>query len=72
VLNSDGSVQRVLPPTLTAEERAERDAAERKAELERAAQADAVRRDRNLMARYRTRRPTTRPAKPRWTRCAWP
>ena len=52
VLNSDGSVQRVLPPTLTAEERAERDAAERKAELARAAQADAVRRDRNLMARF--------------------
>jgi hypothetical protein len=52
VLNSDGSVQRVLPPTLTAEERAEREAAERKAELARAAQADAVRRDRNLMARF--------------------
>jgi hypothetical protein len=52
VLNSDGSVQRVLPPTLTADERAEREAAERKAERERAAQADAVRRDRNLMARF--------------------
>ncbi len=52
VLNRDGSVQRVLPPTLTAEERAEREAAQRKAELARAAQADAVRRDRNLMARY--------------------
>ncbi|MES2717995.1 MAG: DUF4124 domain-containing protein [Pseudomonadota bacterium] len=52
VLNKDGSVQRVLPPTLTAEERAEREAAQRKAELARAAQADAVRRDRNLMARY--------------------
>ena len=52
VLNKDGSVQRVLPPTLTAEERAEREAAQRKAELARAAQADAVRRDRNLMARF--------------------
>lgn len=52
VLNRDGSVQRVLPPTLTAEERAEREAAQRKADLARAAQADAVRRDRNLMARY--------------------
>lgn len=52
VLNRDGSVQRVLPPTLTAEERAERDAAQRKAELARAAQADAVRRDRNLVARF--------------------
>ena len=52
VLNKDGSVQRVLPPTLTAEERAEREAAQRKADLTRAAQADAVRRDRNLMVRY--------------------
>ena len=52
VLNRDGSVQRVLPPTLTAEERAERDAAERRADLARAAQADAVRRDRNLVARF--------------------
>jgi hypothetical protein len=52
VLNKDGSVQRVIPPTLTAEERAEREAAERRAELVRAAQADAVRRDRNLMARF--------------------
>ena len=52
VLNSDGSVQRVVPPTLTAEERAEREAAERRAALARAAQADAVRRDRNLMVRF--------------------
>ena len=52
VLNRDGSVQRVVPPTLTAEERAERDAAERRADVTRAGQADAVRRDRNLMARF--------------------
>lgn len=52
VLNRDGSVRQVVPPTLTAEERAEREAAQRQAELARAAQADAVRRDRNLMARY--------------------
>ncbi len=52
VLNRDGSVQRVLPPTLTAEQRAEREAAQRKGDLARAAQADAVRRDRNLMLRY--------------------
>lgn len=52
VLNRDGSLQKVVPPTLTAEERAEREAAQRKAELERAAQADAVRRDRNLVARF--------------------
>ena len=52
VLNRDGSVQRVLPPTLTAEERAEREASERRVELARAGQADAVRRDRNLVARF--------------------
>ena len=52
VLNRDGSVQRVLPPTLTAEERAEREAIERRTELARAGQADAVRRDRNLVARF--------------------
>ena len=52
VLNRDGSVQRVVPPSLTAEERAEREAAERRAALDRAARADAVRRDRNLVARF--------------------
>jgi hypothetical protein len=52
VLNQDGSVRRVVPPTLTAEERAEREAAERRAAQERTARADAVRRDRNLMSRY--------------------
>lgn len=52
VLNKDGSVKQVVPPTLTAEERAEREAAQRQAEVARAAQADAVRRDRNLMARF--------------------
>ena len=54
VLNRDGSVRQVVPPTLTPEERAEREAAQRQAELVRAAQVDAVRRDRNLMARYPT------------------
>lgn len=52
VLNSDGSVRTVVPPALTAEERAEREARERAAAEARAAQADAVRRDRNLMMRY--------------------
>lgn len=52
VLNRDGSVQRVVPPMLTADERAEREAAERRADVARAAQADAVRRDRNLVARF--------------------
>ncbi len=52
VLNRDGSLQRVIPPTMTADERAEREAAQRRADLARAALADAVRRDRNLMSRF--------------------
>lgn len=53
VLNKDGSVRGVRPPTLTADEQAEADARERRAAEQRAALADAVRRDRNLMQRYR-------------------
>lgn len=52
VLNRDGSLKAVRPPTLTTDERAEREAQERKAAEARAAQADAVRLDRNLKARY--------------------
>jgi hypothetical protein len=52
ILNSDGSLRGIQPPTLTAEERAEREAREVAAAEMRAATADAVRRDRNLMARY--------------------
>jgi hypothetical protein len=52
VLNSDGSVRRIIPPTLTAEERAEQEARERRIQTERLAQQDAVRRDRNLVSRY--------------------
>jgi hypothetical protein len=52
VLNKDGSLKAVYPPTLTADERAEKEAKERKDAEARAAQADAVRRDRNLKARY--------------------
>lgn len=52
ILNRDGSLRTVLPPTLTADERAEKEARDRKAAEQRAAQADAVRRDRNLTARY--------------------
>lgn len=54
VLNRDGSLKTIHPPTLTAEERAEKEARERAAAEARAAAADAVRRDRNLMARYPT------------------
>ncbi|MBI5256266.1 MAG: hypothetical protein HY855_07200 [Burkholderiales bacterium] len=52
VLNKDGSLRRIVPPTLTADERAEQEAIERRNAVARAAQADAVRRDRNLMARF--------------------
>lgn len=52
VLNRDGSLRKVQPPTPTADERAEQEAADRRAALTRAAQADAVRRDRNLMTRF--------------------
>jgi hypothetical protein len=52
VLNRDGSLKAIHPPTLTAEERAEKEARDRKAAEVRAAQADAARRDRNLVARY--------------------
>jgi hypothetical protein len=52
VLNKDGSLRRIVPPTMTPEERADREARERKEFEERAAYNDAVRRDRNLKNRY--------------------
>jgi hypothetical protein len=52
VLNKDGSLRAIYPPILTADERAAKEAQERKLAEARAAQADAVRRDRNLLARY--------------------
>ena len=52
LLNADGSLRKVVPPTPTSDERAEAEAAERRAAAERAAQLDAVRRDRNLMIRF--------------------
>jgi len=54
VLNRDGSLRAVIPPTLTAEERAEKDARDRAEKDAKAAAADAVRRDRNLVARFPT------------------
>jgi hypothetical protein len=62
VLNSDGSVRKIIPRTLTAEERAEKEARDREAAGARLAQQDAVRRDRNLMARY-PNEPTHRKAR---------
>lgn len=54
VLNRDGSLRTVRPPTLTPDERADAEARERAASEARAAQADAGRRDRNLLQRYKT------------------
>lgn len=52
VLNADGSPNRVVPPTPTADERAAQEQREREAAAERAAKNDAVRRDRNLLGRF--------------------
>ncbi len=52
VLNADGSQRSVLPAAMSPEQRAAHEARERKLAAERAAQMDAVRRDRNLMMRY--------------------
>lgn len=52
MLNADGSPKGVRPPTPTAEERADIEARERDAMAERVARQDAIRRDRNLLARF--------------------
>lgn len=52
ILNRDGSTRGMLPPSLTAEERAEKEARERREAEARSALADAVRRDRLLLSRY--------------------
>jgi hypothetical protein len=51
-LRPDGSVERLVPPIPTADERAEQETRERAVQAERVAHQDAVRRDRNLMARF--------------------
>jgi hypothetical protein len=53
--NSDGSVQKTITRTLTAEERAEKEARDREAATQRSAQQDAIRRDRNLLTRFPNR-----------------
>ena len=52
MLNTDGSVRQIVPPTMTPDERAEADAKERQAAADRIAQQDAMRRDRNLVNRF--------------------
>jgi hypothetical protein len=52
VLARDGTLIRIVPPSLTAEERAEKEARDRRAAAEKEAKAEAVRRDRLLMQRF--------------------
>jgi hypothetical protein len=52
VLSQDGTLLRVVPPSLTADERAEKEARDRKAATEREAKSEAVRRDKNLVQRF--------------------
>lgn len=52
VLNSDGSVRSVREPSFTSEERAARDEAESRRNQERISKLEAIRRDRNLLARF--------------------
>jgi hypothetical protein len=53
LLNSDGSTRRMVPPSMSPEEQAAAEARKRQLDNERAAQQDAVRRDRNLLQRYK-------------------
>lgn len=54
-LNSSGTVQRVIPPSLTLEEKARQDAERRAAEQTRQRASEAVQRDRALVLRYPNR-----------------
>jgi orotate phosphoribosyltransferase len=69
VLNRTARCAPCVPPTLTAEERARGSPRAPAARRGRAAQADAMRRDRNLMAATRRGARTGR-ARRRWTPCA--
>lgn len=52
VLNADGSVKHVVPPTMTSDERSEHEARERDAAIALSTRQEAIRRDRNLIARF--------------------
>ena len=52
LLNADGSIRQVVPPSMTVDEMAEADAKKRQTEADRVAQQDAIRRDRNLLVRF--------------------
>jgi hypothetical protein len=52
VLNSDGSVRKIIGPTLTADQRAVAEAEAKEIEAEQARKREAIRSDRNLMNRF--------------------
>ena len=52
VLNPDGSIHSVKPPTPTAEEEAANELQEHEAAIQRAKVREAIRRDQNLLARF--------------------
>ncbi|MDH0865532.1 hypothetical protein [Mitsuaria sp. GD03876] len=52
MLNSDGSVRKMVPPAMSPEEQVAADQRKRNEEVQRAAQQDAIRRDRNLLQRF--------------------
>jgi hypothetical protein len=52
VLARDGTLLRIVPATLTADERAEKEARDRRAAAEREAKAEAAKRDRALLQRF--------------------
>lgn len=54
VLGADGSVRRVVPPSMTTDERLEYEARQQRLANERKTQQDITRRDRNLLARFPT------------------
>lgn len=54
VLSREGLLVRIVPPTLTADERSEKEARDRRLAAEKEARNEAVKRDRNLMQRYPT------------------
>ncbi len=51
-LNPDGSLNRIIPPPPTDDERAEAERRDREAKVALSAKNDAIRRDRNLMQRF--------------------
>jgi hypothetical protein len=52
LLNRDGSTRQIVPPPMTADERAAAEAREQQEALQKANQREAIRRDRNLLARF--------------------